>query len=129
VEYFDYNEFSELDIESFLERSQDREGQRLESQLEEIERQLEERSQLHDEIVGELESKLEWYIDRLERLYRQGRGRDSDREDLKSKIEDFYREIRQERQSAWREKQDLEKERRQLLHDLDELEESVLDFL
>jgi trichohyalin len=129
VDYFDYNESTGFDVEEFLEQSQEREKQRLESELEKIERQLEERNQLHEEIVEELESKLDWYIDRLELLYKQNRGKDGSRKDLKAKVEEFYREIRQEKQNAWREKQKLEKERRQLLRDLDELDEIVLDFL
>lgn len=123
MDYFDYNDFSDFDVEAFLEESQEREKQRLESELEEIERQLEERDQLHGEIVEELESKLDWYLERLERMYKQMRGSSGERERLKGKISSFYTRIQEEKQQHWQDKQELEHEKRQLLQSIDELEE------
>ena len=51
-----------------------------------MEEQLEQRVEVHEEIVDELESKLDWYKERLESLYNQRRGRNSKREQLKQQI-------------------------------------------
>ncbi len=75
MEYFDYSEdFLEsgealdFDIESFLEESQELEQQRLEEELERIDQQLEQREEIYNETTRELESKLDWYVDRLQDL-------------------------------------------------------------
>ena len=130
MEYFDYSEdllepgeALDFDIESFLEESQELERQRLEEELERIDQQLEQREKIYNVTTRELESKLEWYVDRLQELYRRQFSSDEEKKErLKTKIEDFYSELRQERRSAWRDKQELEKERRELLRELDEIE-------
>ena len=131
MDYFDYSEdFLEsgeafdFDIESFLEESQGLEQQRLEEDLESIDQQLEQRGEIYNEVTAELESKLEWYVDRLQELNQRPFSGDKEEEGkLKTKIEEFYSELRQERRSAWRDKQELEKERRELLRELDEIDE------
>lgn len=68
MDYFDYS--SDLDdVEEFLERSQKNEGRRLEEELERIDNQLEERDRIHQEVLDELESKPDWYLDRLKTVY------------------------------------------------------------
>ena len=89
-----------------------------------IEEQLERRDEVHEEIVDELESKLDWYKDRLESLYKQSRGRNGEREQLKQRISSFYRQLREEKQQHWRGRQELEQERRDLLRELNENEET-----
>ena len=121
---FDYDQG--FDVEEFLDESQELEEARLEDALEEVNKQLERRKELHEETVCELESKLEWYIDRLERLYKQSRGRGGRRERLKSKIEGFYEDIREENLRNWRDRQELERQRRELLQSLDEVSNSFL---
>ena len=121
--------FQGFDVANFLERSQESERQRLEEELERINRQLEERDRIHREVLDELESKLDWYTDRLETLYKQSREKNGKREKLKTQIEEFYREIREEKQSHWRDRQELEKRRRELIRELEETEEPILDFL
>ena len=121
--------FQGFDVADFLERSQENERQRLEEELERINRQLEERDRIHREVLDEPESKLDWYTDRLETLYKQSREKNGKREKLKTQIEEFYREIREEKQSHWRDRQELEKKRRELIRELEETEEPILDFL
>lgn len=89
----------------------------------------ERRDELREEAVTELESKLDWYIDRLETLYQRPGRKPGERDHLKQKIEKFYQEIRREKQQHWRDRQELEKEIREVLRELDELEEPLLDFL
>lgn len=98
----------------------------MEKELERIDEQLEERRQVHHEIVDELESKIDWYSDRLEKLYKQRRGRNGERSQLKDQINLFYQRIREEKQQHWHDKQRLEEERRNLLRSLDELNDSEL---
>jgi trichohyalin len=97
----------------------------LERELERIEAQLSERKEIFEEHRTELESKLDWYIERLETAYRQRR----DPEDLKQRIEEFYRLLRQERVKHWRDRQELEQDRRELLRELDKLSDADLSEL
>ena len=122
MEYYD----QDFDIEEFLEKTQQREENRLEKELERIEEQLEERDRVHEEVIDELESKLDWYIDRLEALYSQMRGKSGERERLKGKISSFYTQIRDEKRSHWQDKQELEKDRRRLLRELNEISDSTV---
>ena len=123
MEYFEYGEGFDFDIEEFLEESQERQEQRLDQELERIEQQLEERDRIFEEHRQELESKLDWYLERLERAYKLNR----DVDELKDKVEEFYDLLREEEVRRWRDRQELEKERREMLRELDELEEA--DFL
>jgi len=136
VDYFDYSQelTEDLDIESFLEESQEQQKQRLNQELERISEQLEKRESIHQETLNELESKLDWYIERFETLRKRSFGNEEEKQRLKQQIKEFYREIRQEKQQRWRDRQELEKERRQLLRDLEEINEfdedsSWLDLL
>lgn len=136
MDYFDYSQelTEDLDIESFLEESQEQQKQRLNQELERISEQLEKRESIHQETLNELESKLDWYIERFETLRKRSFGNEEEKQRLKQQIKEFYREIRQEKQQRWRDRQELEKERRQLLRDLEEINEfdedsSWLDLL
>jgi len=123
VEYFDYG--ADLDIEEFLRESQEQQECHLEAELERIEQQLEEREEIFEKHQEDLESKLDWYLDRLKQAYRTM----GDVEDLKEKVDEFYDLLREERVRHWRDKQELEKERRELLRELRELEDTDLSEL
>jgi len=127
VEYFEYDATldDELDVVRFLRESTSRQEERLEQELARIEAQLSEREEIFEAHLSELESKLDWYIERLETAYRQRR----DPEDLKQRIEEFYRLLREERVKHWRDNQELEQERRELLRELDELSDADLTEL
>ncbi|RCU47015.1 hypothetical protein DU504_06675 [Haloplanus salinus] len=130
MDYFDYSkdllesgDALDFDIESFLKESQELEQQRLEEELERIKHQLEQRKEIYNEATQDLESKLEWYVDRLQGMNQRRFSSDKEKEEqLKTKIGDLYSELRQERRSAWRDKQELEKEKRDLLRELEEIE-------
>ena len=128
--FVEYDRYDSLDVERFLEESREREEERLEQALDRIDQQLERREQIFSETVEELESKLDWYIERLEQEYQQFFSGPGNEDELKEKIGEFYQEIRRERHRLWQDKQELEKERRELLRELDELEDSdLLDIL
>jgi hypothetical protein len=118
VEYFEYGTQG-FDVEEFLRESNRKQERHLEEELERIERQLEAREVIFESNRGELESKLEWYLDRLENAYKTT----GDVEELKEKITEFYDLLREERVRHWRDRQELEKERWELLKELSELEE------
>ena len=129
MDYFDYSESHEdffdqgagsweLDVEEFLEQSQQQERQKLQQELQRIGRQLDRREGLHEETVSELESKVEWYSDRLEQLRNQFSGKHGEREKLKDRIQAFYTELRREKRNNWRDRQELEQERREILREL-----------
>lgn len=129
MEYFDYDSITpdqDFDVEQFLEHSQQQEQERLEDELERIQNQLEKRDRLHDETIDELESKLDWYVERLETLYKRMTGKQGKRDEVKTRIKEFYRQMRKEKRSHWRDQQELEKERREILRELDEIEEETL---
>lgn len=72
----------------------------------------------------DLESKLDWYIEQLEDLYRRfGSGQKEEKENLKTKIEDFYTELRREKRNQWRDKIELEMELREVERSLEEVED------
>ena len=119
MDFSDYN--LDFDVEDFLEKSQEKQRERLEQELERIEDQLEERSQIHRDAINELESKRDWYIDRLETLYQRGVGKQGKREKLKTRIEELYTAIRTEKRSHWQDRQELENKKREALKEMEEL--------
>lgn len=81
--------------------------------------------------MAELEGKIDQYQDRLAHLYTIGKGRmDGTRERLKDQIVMFYQELRDEHRAHWRDRQDLEQERRAVHRELAEAQdESLSDLL
>jgi chromosome segregation ATPase len=113
------------DIEELLERSQEREQTRIEAELQQIDLLLEKRKEIHEESVEEVESKLEWYVDRLQQEYRLKADREKISE-LKAQIRSFYSELRDLEREKWLDIQELERERRQLERELEELSDQEL---
>lgn len=119
-----------IDVEEVLERTRSAKRYRLERELERIREQLEDREEVHADIVQELEFKVDVYQRRLEDLYTTGRGeRDGERRRLQDRIESFYRALREEHREHWRDRQELEQERREVLRELAELEDGSLSDL
>jgi len=129
VDYFDYlePETGDFDVEEFLEQSQEDQKQRLEEELERIQDQLEQRERLHDEIIKELKSKRDWYLQRLTQEYSTP-GK-SDVKELKQEVKRLYSELRSEKQQHWQDTQELERERRELLKELSELDQPGFEEL
>lgn len=116
MEYREY--WEDLDIssqsfsvEEFLREEQQSEKERLEQELERLESLLEERREIHSKTVDELESKINWYLEKLEGASRGiGSGNVEEQERLKTKIDEFYSEIRSEKRQQWRDRIELEME-------------------
>ena len=117
-------------VDQFLERSQRHHNDRLANELNRIDEQLEERDAIHTEIVDELEWKIKRYTDRLEHLYNTGIGKqDGTRERVKDRITSFQEQLREEHRDHWRDRQELERERRTILRELAELEEDLSELI
>lgn len=131
MEYPDYDDIElfledqQPDWTQLLEQSNTQHQRRLEDELDRIEDQLNHRDQIHEDTVDELKSKLDWYIQRLEKLYRHSFSQDDqEKQRLKNQIDRFYDELRTEKRQHWNDKQELEKERRELIKTLDEAHSS-----
>jgi ElaB/YqjD/DUF883 family membrane-anchored ribosome-binding protein len=128
--YWEDLDLQEFNVEDFLREEQQSEQERLEQELKRIEDLLSEREEIHSESVSELESKLDWYVERLEDLYRGfGGGQKEEKESLKTKIEGFYTELRREKRNQWRDKIELEMELREVEHALEEIEADIFNEL
>jgi len=132
VEYFDYGEVQAFDngfdVEEFLERSQKREQKQIERKLDRVDKLLENREKIHEDAVTELESKLDWYIERLEDLYRRGLG--GDKEELKQRIEQFYTELRELERKQWLDTKELQLQREEIEKELQDADlDDVLDLI
>jgi len=126
LEQWDYDNVTDI-----LEASQDSHTNRLEDELDRIKQQLEQRDEVHDEITDDLEWKLERYKDRLEKMHTHARGKaDGKRERVKDRINELSALLREEQREHWRDKQTLQRERRELIRELDETtERHWLDML
>lgn len=116
----------DVDTDAFLETSADTEAEWLEQELERVEQQLEKREELHENIVRRLEWKVDHYTDRLESLYTHGKGKDGTRDRVKDRIHQCYEELREEQRQHWRDRQQLEEERRAILRELDRATDGYL---
>jgi acetyl-CoA carboxylase carboxyltransferase component len=117
-------------VAAVLEQSQAARIERLEQELAQIEAQLRDRDRLHEDLVGDLDRKINRYTDRLEHLYTISKGRlDGTREQLKDRITVFYQELRDEHRAHWRDRQELEQERRHVQRELAEVSDESLSEL
>lgn len=117
-------------VDQFLEQSKRQHNERLANELDRIDEQLEERDAIHTEIVDELEWKIERYTDRLEHLYKTGMGKqDGTRERMKDRITSCQQQLREEHRDHWRDRQELERERRDIHRELAGLENDLSELL
>lgn len=124
---FDYDPgLTAVDIRALLEQSWENERQRLETELQELDSQVAKRDDVHDRIVEDLENKLDWYVERLDRLYHRSLGKHGGRDKLKGRIESLYEALRTERRAHWRDRQDLLVDRRRLRRELAALDDPLL---
>lgn len=134
MEYFDYGEseafevISDFDVEEFLEQSQKQEQRHIERKLDRVDKLLEEREEIHEDAVTELESKLDWYIERLEDAYRTGLNESKD--ELKQRIEQLYTELRELERKQWLDTKELQLQREEIEKELQDADlDDVLDLI
>ncbi|MDG5761351.1 hypothetical protein QA600_18635 [Natronococcus sp. A-GB1] len=117
-------------VAQLLERSQSRETDRVDAELDRIDQQLARRDRIHTEIVDELEWEIERYTAQLERLYRSTIGtQHGERTAIKDRLVRLQQDRREEQRRHWRDRQELERERRDLLRDLAAIEDEDLSEL
>lgn len=109
------------DIDEFLERERVEEKQRLESQLDEVDDILSNRDGIHEAVKQELDKQIQSQKDRLQKVQQKDEPR------IRSRLEELYRERRDELLSNWRDRQSLLEKKMELQKEIDEVE-SVLDL-
>jgi len=121
VDYTLYDNSSWNDVDGFLEQSLLNEEERLEQQLRQIYRQLDEREQIHENKVESIGDEIFRQKTRLESAERGAGGNETQ---VRHRLESLYKEKWKAEQSVWEDKQDLLEEKRSLKRELRELEES-----
>jgi len=121
VDYEIYSQSSWNDIDGFLEQSIRNEKERLEQQLQQIYRQLDDREEIHEEKIESIESEI---FRQKERLDSAERRPGNDDVQVRERLKELYREKRKAKEAVWEDKQDLLQEKRSLVRELRELEES-----
>ncbi|MFB1064812.1 hypothetical protein [Natrinema sp. H-ect4] len=121
VDYDLYDSSSWNDIDGFLEQSIRNEKERLEQQLEQIYRQLDERKEIHEEKIESIEAEIRRQKDRLESA---NRAPGNDDVKIRNRLQVLYQEKWEAKESVWQDKQDLLEEKRDLVQELQELDES-----
>ena len=124
MERFEYAQ-DLADVEELLEQSWEHERQQVQTELQQLDEQLEARKGIHDQTVDELETELDASIERLELLYKRSQGKHGERAQLKSRIESLSEALRVERRTHWRDCQDLLTERREFRRELRALESDL----
>jgi sigma54-dependent transcription regulator len=113
------------DLEALLTESQRQERKRIDAELDQIERQLQSRTRIHEEAVGELEDILQDETDRLQRLQRPSVPADRVIRQ-KRQVSECEQQLQDVRRSHWQDREQLERERRRLRRDLRELQDTDL---
>ena len=121
VDYDIYDSSSWNDIDGFLEQSIRNEKDRLEQQLEQIYRQLDERKQIHEEKIESIEAEIRRQKDRLDSA---NRAPGNDDVQIRNRLQVLYQEKWEAKESVWQDKQDLLEEKLDLVQQMKELEES-----
>lgn len=111
------------DVDSLLEESRRRQEQRLQEHLQEIEDQVRERNKVYEKYIGNLEDRIKVHKDRMQEAADTSK---PFKEEVLSKLEDLYESLRGEMREKWRDVQKLEREKREIEKELDELKDAEL---
>lgn len=120
---------TDTDLEAILTEARDQERNRIETALEQIDQQLQERNKIHDQTVESFQQALRDERDRLERVSQPSTPADRIQEQRR-RIHELEQQLHEQRRAHWRDRESLESERRQLRRNLAELEDTdLLGFL
>lgn len=111
------------DVDSLLEESRRRQEQRLQEHLQEIETQIRERNEVYEKYIGNLEDRIKVHKDRMQEAADTSK---PFKEEVLAKLEDLYESLRGEMREKWRDVQKLEREKREIEKELDELKDAEL---
>lgn len=141
MEYFEYpadggdydaSSLSWERIRGLLDQSDDQKRQRLRNELERIEDQIQHREDLYQEAVDRIQCEIDRYTSTLQTMYNRTFGGGPEvREPVKEALATLYSDLHREKRQHWQDLQSLEQERRDILHQLEELDEtpSLRDLL
>lgn len=111
------NNGREDSVDEMLEELEENEKQRLEDELAEVESVLEDREKVHDSLIEELDQEIRVQKNRLA----SAPNRDQPR--IRDRLEELYRERREELRSSWRDCESWLEKKLELERQLDELEQ------
>jgi DNA repair exonuclease SbcCD ATPase subunit len=111
------------DIDEMLEESRRRQKNRLQQHLDEIEEQIRERHEVYEKYIEILEERISVHDNRLDGAGNVNRPFE---EEVLAKLEDLYESLRGEMREKWRDIQELEREKREIEKELDELKDAEL---
>lgn len=115
----------ELDLEGLLTESRQQEQKRIDTELCQIERRLNQRTRIHENVVADLEEAIRNEKQRLNRLQRPFPPKDRIINQERY-IRDLKQKLQEIRQAHWRDREQLERERRGLCRELAELRDTDL---
>lgn len=117
-------------VADMLSESTEQERERLQRELERVYNQIEQRREMHEEAISKIESRIKDHVRELDQhLNRPFAGNAERREELNEKIQDLYDDLASARTRFWNDVKELEREKRYLLRDLDEVEDADDDWL
>lgn len=111
------------DVDELLEESRRRQENRLKQHLQEVKEQIRERHEVYEKYMEVLENRIEVHQDRKSDA---GNVRRPFKEEVLAKLEDLYESLRGEMREKWRDIQELEREKREIEKELDELKDAEL---
>ena len=138
MEYFDYEAASVNgntgeswgEIKAFLEQSEEQQKERLAKQLILIGRQLEERKEIREKTTEDIQRQIERCTSTLRQIYQGPFGGNSEeRETVTDELADLYAELREVYRQYWDDRQTLEKERREIIQQMEELDDESLSSI
>ena len=115
-------DYGDEDIEEELKEIEEREKQRLEGLLEEVDDILEDRGQIYESVVSELNEEIRRQKNRLDSAQSEDEPR------IRAILKELYRERREEHRSNWQDKQSWLERKMELEEEKAQLED-VSDFL
>lgn len=111
------------DVDSLLEQSRRRQENRLRQHLQDIKKQIQERHSIYEKYIEILEDRIQTHQDRKDKAGHVNRPFE---EEVLAKLEDLYESLRGEMREKWRDIQELEREKREIEKELDELKDAEL---
>ncbi len=117
--------FDGPELEALLTESHEQEQNRIETELTQVETRLQHRTEIHDQTIAELKTAIQEEQDRLERLQRPSIPIDR-LTDQKRRVRELEQQLQEAKRTHWRDRDQLERERRHLHRELRELTETDL---
>lgn len=138
MEYFDYEAASASgdagesweEIKELLEESEQRQKERLAQEILLIGRQLERQGEINEKTVDGIVRQIEQCVEELRQIYRGPFGGDKDAsKEVEERLAELYAELRNVYRQRWIDRQGLEKELRDIIRRLNEMDDENISEL